>query len=116
MAVGRSANHRLDRDTARAAEPVLDDDGLAELLRHCIRCQTRRHISASAGRKTHQHANRLARPRLRVRTRAEGETERRENYFLHITPSRSARADPPAAYPAAPASCRAALSEFWRRP
>ena len=60
VAVGRRVRHRLDADDAAGAALVLDDDGLAELLRQRLHQEPRRQVDAAAGREGHDDLDRTA--------------------------------------------------------
>jgi hypothetical protein len=58
VAVGRALRHGVDADGQGAARAVVDDYGLAELLRHLRRHQPRDVVGRAAGRLRHDEAQR----------------------------------------------------------
>ena len=76
LPVGRRLDHRLGGDTAAAADPVLDDERLAEPIGQPLRHQARQNVGRAAGAKADQQAHRPRRIGLRA---SEPRRERKPN-------------------------------------
>jgi hypothetical protein len=61
VAVGLRAHGGLHADRAARARSVVDDDGLAQRIRHFLRDDARHDVGAAARRERHDHPDRLGR-------------------------------------------------------
>jgi len=71
VAVGRRTRHVFGADVGRAADPVLDQNRLAERLAQRLGDEPRLHVVGAARREGHDQMDRLGRVCLRRRRRGE---------------------------------------------